>query len=58
MFFLVVNGIFFFFLVQKIFAFAEFLSSHSLYTAKKFSRVGEELFVLEMEEVNVPLKEQ
>ena len=49
---------FFFFLVQKIFAFAEFLSSHSLYTAKKFSRVGEELFVLEMEEVNVPLKEQ
>ena len=43
--------------VQKIFAFAEFLSSPGLYTAKKFSCVGEELFVLEAKEVNVPLKE-
>ena len=41
----------------QIFAFAEFLSSPGLYKSKKFSCVGEELFVLEAKEVNVPLKE-
>lgn len=43
--------------MQKIFTFAEFLSFPGLYTTKKFSCVGEELFVLEMKEVNVSLKE-
>ena len=42
--------------VQKVFAFAEFPSSPGLYTAKKFSCVGEELCVLEVKEVKVKVK--
>ena len=42
--------------VQKNFAFAEFLSSPGLYTAKKFSCVGEELCVLEVKEIKVKVK--
>lgn len=55
---LVVNGI----LVggggcRRFLLLQNFCHSPGLYAAKKFSCVGEELFVLEAKEVNVPLKE-
>ena len=39
------------------FCFCRILSFPGLYTTKKFSCVGEELFVLEVKEANMSLKE-